>query len=128
MRGIALSCIVILLVTTACLEPERNNPYDPNNPDKGYLAGTAYDNHNQSLPGALVTLKIGDEEKYSTQTHIYGDYEFPEVDPGLYTLVAEAASFITQTYDNVEIKSYTYNDTFDLYFQPVYSGSINVLP
>ncbi len=128
MKGIALSGIAILLVTTACLEPERNNPYDPNNPDKGYLAGTAYDSNNQPLPGALVTLKIGDEEKYSAQTHIYGDYEFAEVDPGLYTLVAEAVSFITLTYHNIEIKSYTHNDTFDLYFQPVYSSGINVLP
>jgi hypothetical protein len=119
MKRISISVLLVLLAATACLEPPRDNPYDPNNPDKGYLAGTAYDHNVQRLEGALVTLKIGNEEKYSTQTDIQGDYEFTAVDPGLYTLVADAEYYSTLT-DSVEIKSYTHNDTFDLYFQEQY--------
>jgi len=120
MKVISISILLILLATTACLEPPRDNPYDPNNPDKGYLAGTAYDHNFQPLEGALVTLKIGNEEKYSTQTYAQGEYEFAAVDPGLYTLVAEAEYYSTLYLENVEIKSYTKNDTFDLHFQEMY--------
>jgi hypothetical protein len=111
---------LMLLVTVACLEPPRDNPYDPNNPDKGYLAGTAYDHTEDFLEGAQVTLKIDDVEKYTTQTDFQGNYEFTEVDPGLYALVADAEYYSTLTFADVEIKSYTHIDTFNLYFQELY--------
>lgn len=120
MKKISVSVLLVLLAATACLEPPRDNPCDPNNPDKGYLAGTAYDHNLLPLEGAVVTLKIGDEEKYSTQTDSQGDYEFTAVDPGLYTLVAEAQYYSPLTNDYVEIKSYTHSDTSDLYFQEQY--------
>jgi hypothetical protein len=111
----AIFCLPLLIIT-GCLEPPRDNPYDPNNPDKGYLAGTAYDHNGDFLEGAAVTLKLADEDRYSTQTDFQGNYEFAEVDPGLYTLVAEAEYYDTLYFEDVEIKSYTHNDSFDLYF------------
>ncbi|MDH4211068.1 MAG: carboxypeptidase regulatory-like domain-containing protein [candidate division WOR-3 bacterium] len=120
MRRLLVTVCLTLLVTLACLEPPRDNPYDPNNPDKGYLAGTAYDHTGAFLEGATVKLKIGDEDKYSTQTDFEGNYEFAEVDPGLYTLVAEAQFYSTLYFEDVEIKSYTHMDSFDLYFQELY--------
>ncbi len=120
MRRLLMTVWLTLLVTLACLEPPRDNPYDPNNPDKGHLAGTAYDHTGAFLEGATVKLKIGDEDKYSTQTDFEGDYEFAEVDPGLYTLIAEAPYYNTLYFEDVEIKSYTHIDTFDLYFQELY--------
>lgn len=118
-RLLLITCLG-LMVFLACLEPPRDNPYDPNNPDKGYIAGTAYDHTWDFLEGALVKLKIGDVEIYSTQTDFQGNYEFAEVDPGLYTLVAEAEYYNTLTFEDVEIKSYTHYDTFNLYFQELY--------
>lgn len=120
MKKFAMTAWVILLVTMACLEPPRDNPYDPNNPEKGYLAGTAYDHNGDFLEGALVMLKIGEFEKYSTQTDFQGNYEFAEVDPGLYTLVAEAQYYSILYFEDVEIKSYTSNDSFDLDFNALY--------
>jgi len=120
MGRLSIAACTVLLVTLACLEPPRDNPYDPNNPDKGYLAGTAYDHNGDFLEGAMVKLKIGDIDEYSTQTDFQGNYEFAEVDPGLYTLVAEAQYYSTLYFEDVEIKSYTHNDTFNLYFQELY--------
>jgi hypothetical protein len=116
MKVISISILLIFFAATACLEPPRDNPHDPSNPDKGHLAGTAYDQSLLPLEDALVTLKISDEGKYSTYTDAQGDYEFEAVDPGLYTLVAEAEGYSTLTFDNIAIESCTENDTFDLYF------------
>ncbi|UCD06004.1 MAG: carboxypeptidase regulatory-like domain-containing protein [candidate division WOR-3 bacterium] len=120
MGRLSIAACIVLLVTLACLEPPRNNPYDPNNPDKGYLAGTAYDHNGDFLEGATVKLRIGDIDDYTTQTDFQGNYEFAEVDPGLYTVVGEAEYYNTLTFEDVEIKSYTHNDTFNLYFEELY--------
>ena len=120
MKWISIILCLSLLIIAGCLEPPRDNPYDPNNPDKGYLAGTAYDHAGGFLESAAVRLIIGDENKYSTQTDFQGNYEFSEVDPGLYTIVAAAHYYDTLYFENVEIKSYTHNDSFDLYFNNLY--------
>ena len=120
MVRLSIAASIALLVTLACLEPPRDNPCDPNNPDKGYLAGTAYDHNGDFLEGAMVKLKIGDIDEYSTQTDFQGNYEFAEVDPGLYTVAAEAQYYSTLYFEDVEIKSYTHLDTFNLYFQEFY--------
>jgi hypothetical protein len=120
MGRLSIAACLVLLATLACLEPPRDNPYDPNNPDKGYLAGTAYDHNGDFLEGAMVKLRIGDVDEYTTQTDFQGNYEFAEVDPGLYTLVAEAQYYSTLYFEEVEIKSYTHEDSFNLYFQELY--------
>lgn len=120
MKWLSMIFCLSLLIVTGCLEPPRDNPYDPNNPDKGYLSGTAYDHVGDFLEGATVRLTLEDEDKYSTQTDFQGNYEFPEVDPGLYTVIAGAPYYDTLYFENVEIKSYTDNDSFDLYFNALY--------
>jgi hypothetical protein len=116
------------VVSMSCLEPPRDNPYDPNNPNKGSLAGTAYDYRWNAFEGAQVNLKIGGHVIYSTETDGEGWYEFPEVAAGVYTLTAEAEYYNTLYYDDVEIKSYYNIDTFDLYFQELYFHFDNETP
>jgi hypothetical protein len=104
----------MLLVFTNCLEPPRDNPYDPNNPDKGNLTGIAYDYKWDVLEGVLVKLKLGEDIIYSTVTNSEGRYEFDSVAANYYTLYAEA-DYYHSLYIDMEIRSDTY-DTLDLYF------------
>jgi len=106
--------IITLLVFTNCLEPPRDNPYDPNNPDKGNLTGIAYDHRWNALESTLVKLKIGDEIIYSAVTNSEGRYEFESVAANYYTLVAET-DYYHSLYIDVQIESDEY-DTLDLYF------------
>jgi hypothetical protein len=120
MRWFIWPVCAALLISSGCLEPPRDNPFDPNNPDKGSLAGTAYDYEWDVLEGAQVKLQFGGNVIYTTQTDAEGWYEFPEVAAGVYTLVADAEHYNTLYYEDVEIKSYYNIDSFDLHFRELY--------
>lgn len=80
----------MLLIVSACLEPERDAPYDPNNPNKSHLYGYTVDQNWFALPDIEVQLKQGGVVKYSTVSNNEGWFEFIDIDPGaLYELYAE---------------------------------------
>lgn len=114
MRRILLPASIMLLFFTNCLEPPRDNPYDPNNPDKGSLTGIAYDYNGDVLEGTLVKLKLYDNIIYSTLTNSQGRYEFQSVAANDYELVAETDHYHS-LYIDVTIDTDDY-DTLDLYF------------
>jgi hypothetical protein len=109
--------ILLILFFTACLEPSRENPYDPYN--QAYFAGTAYDHYGNFLEGAQVELKYDHEIKYETVTNSNGWYVFPLVTARTYTLIAEAEYYSTLYIDEVYIAPSSH-DTFDLYFDELY--------
>ncbi len=90
MKRIIFPIILILLIISACLEPDRNAPYDPNNPNKVHLYGYTVDHNWSALPDIEVQLKQGGDVKYSTVSNNEGWFEFIDIDPGaLYELCAE---------------------------------------
>ncbi|KPK73906.1 hypothetical protein AMJ87_00220 [candidate division WOR_3 bacterium SM23_60] len=117
MRIIVLTIIVGLLVSTACLEPDRA-PYDPNNPNKPSLYGYTYHYDGSPLPGATIKLRQFGEVKYSTVSNTEAWFEFVDIDPGVYELYGEAEYYDTQietTYLCAGCR-----DTIDIYFQELY--------
>ena len=117
MKKVLLPIFLILLFTT-CLEPPRENVYDPYN--QAYFAGTAYDHNWNPLEGARVKLKYNDEIKYETVSNSSGWFEFPEVVSRSYTVIAEAEYYVNLYYDDVCIPPSSQIDTFDLYFDELY--------
>ncbi|MFX0116553.1 MAG: carboxypeptidase-like regulatory domain-containing protein [Candidatus Hodarchaeota archaeon] len=117
MKKILLPILSILFFTT-CLEPPRDNSYDPYN--QAYFAGTAYDHNGNPLEGAHVELKCDHEVKYETVTNSSGWYEFPEVIARTYTVVAEAEYYSTLYIADVYIPPSSNIDTFDIYFDELY--------
>lgn len=90
MKKLMFPIILVLLIVSACLEPERNAPYDPNNPNKPHLYGYTVDQNWSALPDIEVQLKQGGIVKYSTMSNAEGWFEFIDIDPGvLYELYAE---------------------------------------
>ena len=92
MKRILLPILMILFFTT-CLEPPRDNEYDPYN--QAYFAGTAYDHNGNPLEGARIELKYSHDVKYETVTNSSGWYEFPRVVSRTYTVVAAAEYYAT---------------------------------
>ena len=66
----------------------------------GSISGVVRDEQGGALPGATVTLS-GRTGSRTAVTSTDGMYRFPAVDPGVYTLTAQLASFQPQRHDNI---------------------------
>ena len=110
---------ILLLSTLSCLNPERDNPYDSNNPDKAYLGGTVYGINYHPIEGAAIKLIQDSDIVEETQSDGSGWYEFSGIDPGIYKLVAEADLYTPLEYD-MDLLAGTEDDSFDLYFQEIF--------
>lgn len=87
--------ILILLLQVclfmACLNPPHDNVFDPLNPDKGHLSGKTCTVDSTPLPGALLKLVRQGNVTASLTSGSGGLFSFSDVDPGIYTVTAEAA-------------------------------------
>lgn len=110
---------ILLLGTLSCLNPERDNPYDSNNPDKADFGGTVYGINYHPIEGATIKLIQDSEIVEETQSDGSGWYEFSGLDPGLYKLVAEADLYTPLEYE-MDLIAGTRDDSFDLYFQEIF--------
>lgn len=110
---------ILLLSTLSCLNPGRDNPYDPNNPDKVYLGGTVYGINYHPIDGAAIKLIQDGDIIEETQSEVTGWYEFTGVDPGIYRLIAEADLYTPLEYD-MDFLAGAKDDSFDLYFQEIF--------
>ncbi|MEO0123156.1 MAG: carboxypeptidase-like regulatory domain-containing protein [candidate division WOR-3 bacterium] len=112
--------IVIAMITlfAGCLKPPRDNPYDPDNPNKAYLAGYV-SSADGKISGAEVKLLTMDDSIYSiTSSNSAGWYEFTNVNPGIYKLIAFARNFIPTEYSPESLPAGS-SDTVELYFNAV---------
>jgi len=69
---------ILLISTLSCLEPERDNPYDPNNPGKVDLGGTVYGINYHSIDGATIKLIQDTIVVKETQSEVTGRYELTD--------------------------------------------------
>src|SRR5689334_3876962 len=68
------------------------------------LSGTVSDASNALIPGVEVTAKnVGTGISNTTVTNETGNFVFPSLQPGKYTLSAALTGFQTATYNNVEL-------------------------
>ena len=120
MKKLFLFLSIISLVVLACLEPERDNPYDPNNPDIVYLGGTIYGFDGSPIQGAVVKLMIDDEIIEEVESDNDGWYEILDIEPDTYKLKAEAGYYTPLEIYPLVLTSGFYNDSFDLYFEEIF--------
>lgn len=116
MKKIFLIFGVILLIT-GCLEPTHDNAYDPENPNKAELVGTVYHFDGAPLRAAQL-LVVQDTVVDGTQSDNEGNYEFLEVNPGIYDLEVKAPFYIPETLE-VDLPADTHNVT-DIYMSQVF--------
>jgi hypothetical protein len=108
---LAISCLFFVV----CLKPARDNEYDPDNPDKAYLAGSVYNHFDNDSPMAhamVVLMHDGYDWADTTTADADGGYVFDEVDPGLYEISAEGGHFMSDVFP--ESLPAGRNDTFDV--------------
>src|SRR5579862_6555229 len=60
---------------------------------KSCVMGTVADSSQAPVPGARVTLVAADDSRQSVVADQKGHYSFPSVEPGTYTLSAQAAGY-----------------------------------
>lgn len=71
----------------------------------GEITGHVSDSSGAAIPGATITLtNISNNASRSTISTDSGDYTFPSVPPGFYTLRTEHAGFKTATTKNLEVQ------------------------
>jgi tetratricopeptide (TPR) repeat protein len=81
--------------------------------EKGIVAGTVVGPSKAAIPGAKVTLAAADGSRQSVTADQSGHYSFPSVEPGAYTLSAEAAGYQAATRTAVQVTGGT-STTVDL--------------
>lgn len=111
---------ILLISTLSCLDPDRDNPYDPENPDMVYVGGIVYGINYQPVEGATIKLIQDSIVVAETQSEVTGWYEFTDVTPDRYRLVAEAELYTSLNIHPVELPAGSRNDTFDLYFHEIF--------
>ena len=57
------------------------------------MSGTVYDATGAVLPGVALTLEDANEFKWSASSNASGQFQFPRIPPGRYTLAAELPGF-----------------------------------
>src|SRR5208337_4468383 len=86
-RAALLGWLLAFLVGASCLLAG----------EKGNVMGTVAGPSQTPIPGAKVTLAGADGSRQSATADQSGHYSFPAVDPGTYTLSAEAAGYQAAT-------------------------------
>jgi hypothetical protein len=86
--------------------------------NSGLVMGTISDKANALVPDASIELlNTATNETKTTTSGASGEYVFPNVPPGTYTLKISKAGFATITFGNIRVdvtKSYTYSATLEV--------------
>jgi tetratricopeptide (TPR) repeat protein len=93
LRGALLGGLLALLVGAGCLLAG----------EKGTVTGFVAGPSQAPIPGAKVTLAAADGSRQSVTADLRGHYSFPSVEPGTYTLSAEAAGYQAATRTAVQV-------------------------
>ncbi|MDT5272032.1 MAG: hypothetical protein QOH49_4218 [Acidobacteriota bacterium] len=93
-RGLAAALLLLMTCVMAGAQESR-----------GSLNGTVNDPNGAALPGATVEIRNVETNVANTvTTNEDGNYSFPLVNPGKYTLTVTAQGFSNSTRENIEIR------------------------
>ena len=93
-RGVTAVLLLLLTFVAAGAQESR-----------GSLTGTVTDPNGAALPGATVEIKNVETNVANTATtNEEGNYNFPLLNSGKYTLIVTAQGFATSTRENIEIR------------------------
>jgi carboxypeptidase family protein len=94
LRGFAAALLLLAMFVVAGAQESR-----------GSLTGTVTDPNGAALPGATVEIRNVDTNVANTATtNEEGNYNFPPLNPGKYTLTVIAQGFSNATRENIEIR------------------------
>src|SRR5437868_4559573 len=94
-RKVLMFAACVLSITTVQLFGQAVN---------GTLLGTLTDSSGAVVPGAQVTItEVGTGIPHATQSNASGNYVFPNLPPGSYTIVAEARGFKKESRPDVRL-------------------------
>lgn len=72
---------------------------------QGIITGTVKDQSGAVVPGALLTITdVGQGTSRHQTSNSVGDYTFPDLEPGLYTISAEAKGFKKLIKENIRLE------------------------
>src|SRR5882757_11398175 len=92
-----LIVIIFLLCMPVCLHGQAVN---------GTLLGTVTDNTGASVANAKVTVtEVGTGAIHESVTNESGNYTFPDLQPGTYSVTVEAKGFKKETHQNIDLLS-----------------------
>jgi len=117
MKRLVIPTILCVLLVV-CIKPKRDNEYDPNNPNKVYLEGKVRGFDDLPVVNARVVLASDESDTVEQFTNTEGWYGFEEVNPGVYTLIAQGAYYYFECYP--ESLAAGAEDTFDIYFSTAF--------
>ncbi|HYG79489.1 MAG TPA: carboxypeptidase-like regulatory domain-containing protein, partial [Pyrinomonadaceae bacterium] len=93
-RGVTAVLLLLLTFVVAGAQESR-----------GSLTGTVTDPNGAALPGATVEIRNVETNVANTATtNEEGNYSFPLLNPGRYTLTVTSQGFATATRENIEIR------------------------
>ncbi len=110
-RAALLGWLLVLLVGAGCLLAG----------EQGHVVGIVAGPSQAPIPGAKVTLAAADGSRQSVVADQSGHFSFPAVEPGTYTLSAEAAGYQAATRTAVPVAGGT-STTVDLHLVPTASA------
>jgi uncharacterized surface anchored protein len=94
-RGIAAMMLLLSMFVAAASAQEF----------RGSLSGNVTDPNGAALPGATVEIRNVETNVANTvTTNEEGNFNFPLLNPGKYTLTVTASGFANTTRDNIEIR------------------------
>ena len=126
MRTFLITIILALIAIVSCIEPDRDAPYDPNNPNKPSLYGYTRNYDWSPIPSATIELRQGGDVRYSTMSDNDAWFEFPDINPGVYQLYA-VAEYYSPYIDTLYLCAGC-RDTIDVHFQELYFDFENENP
>jgi hypothetical protein len=94
MKHLRLAAVLISLCGAACGQSATT----------GKVFGTVHDATGAVVPGAAITLTSATGQQRTTQVGGQGEYSFPNVEPGHYTLNASRVSFAAFTIQDVIVE------------------------
>jgi hypothetical protein len=119
MKKSSIISLLLLLGMLSCLDPGRDNPYDPENPDIAELGGTVFGIDYLPVEGSTIKLMQDTIIIDETESDVTGWYELTGIIPDTYKLIAEADLYTCLEYD-LDIAAGTRNDSFDLHFEEIF--------
>jgi len=91
--------VVFAIFLTVCFQGQL-----PAQVTGAIIQGIVSDPQSAAVPGVRVTAtNVATGRAYSTETNASGLYEFPAMNPGVYTVEAKASGFASYVYKNIEL-------------------------
>src|SRR5580692_5191873 len=97
-------CKWLLLILTACVVSSGLPAMGQST--FGAIVGTVKDQSGSVVPGATVTLvNVGSSATHTATTSASGNYEFPNLDAGIYQVSIQASGFKDQIFDHLVLQA-----------------------